>query len=190
MHEQYPRSALVMTEFGAESTMDGPADVKETYAFQERYLQTVFGVVERLDFMNGALYWTLREFAVKPDWDGGAEREGIARDGIHNKGLIHYGSGERKPAWDVAAANFARRPLYASPMPRAVAPSLAEPPRAPAPSILTTAVAGGVLGVLTILAGLLLWLLRDVWRGAGRPGDDDALLQDELSERRRIRAAA
>jgi beta-glucuronidase len=190
MHEQYPRSALVMTEFGAESTMDGPADVKETYAFQERYLQTVFGVVERLDFMNGALYWTLREFAVKPDWDGGAERDGIARDGIHNKGLIHYGSGERKPAWDVAAANFARRPLYASPMPRAVAPSLAEPPRAPAPSILTTAVAGGVLGVLTILAGLLLWLLRDVWRGAGRPGDDDALLQDELSERRRIRAAA
>ncbi len=110
--------------------MEGPSDVKETYAFQERYLRHYLDVIDRLDFMNGAIYWTLREFAVKPQWDGGALRTDVERDSIHNKGLIHYESGERKPAWSTAASAFGRTPLYRSEQPRAFAPSLAEPPRA------------------------------------------------------------
>ncbi|MDQ3739801.1 MAG: hypothetical protein M3389_02545, partial [Actinomycetota bacterium] len=108
----YSRQALVMTEFGAEATMDGPPTEKETYAFQSRYIDSNLSLIKRLGFMSGAIYWTLREFAVKPDWDGGALREDVRRDAIHNKGLIDYRTGERKPAWDVAADHFAQTPLY------------------------------------------------------------------------------
>jgi beta-glucuronidase len=192
MHAQYPRTALVMTEFGAEATMPGPADVKETYAFQAQYLRTKLDVVERLGFMNGALYWTLREFAVKPDWDGGAERTDVTRDAIHNKGLLHYATGEPKPAWEVAVRDFARTPLYTTPMPRAVAPSLADPPVADAPSMRTTALLAILITALIAVAGLMLWLTRELWRpGSSRPSGRDPLVGDELEERRRrIRAAA
>jgi beta-glucuronidase len=106
----YPNQAMVLTEFGAESTMNGPPHEKETYAFQSAYIRRVLGIVERLPFMNGSIYWTLREFAVKPDWDGGAKRD-VPRDSIHNKGLITY-SGRLKPAWRVAEVDFAATPMY------------------------------------------------------------------------------
>lgn len=188
MHAKYPRQALVMTEFGAESTMDGPADVKETYAFQAEYLRRYLDVIDRLDFMNGAIYWTLHEFAVKPQWDGGAQRTDVDRDAIHNKGLITYTGRERKPAWDVAAASFARTPLYRSAQPRAVAASLAEPPAAGPPAVSTALLVGGMLAVLAAMAALLTWLLRDIWRFGGRPAPP--ALADELEQRRRVRAAA
>ena len=38
MRRMYPRQAQVITEFGAESTSTGPRDVKETFAFQSRYV--------------------------------------------------------------------------------------------------------------------------------------------------------
>jgi beta-glucuronidase len=110
LHRLYPRQAMVLTEFGAESTMNGPATEKETYAFQSAYIRRVLGIVERLPFVSGSIYWTLREFAVKPDWDGGAKRD-VPRDSIHNKGLITY-SGRIKPAWRVAEVDFARTPLF------------------------------------------------------------------------------
>ena len=98
MREHYPDKALVMTEFGAEATYDGPANVKETYAFQSNYIRKTLDVVKRESFVSGAIYWTLKEFAVKPAWDGGAKRAGVPRDAIHNKGLITY-DGRLKPAW-------------------------------------------------------------------------------------------
>jgi hypothetical protein len=110
MRKLYPAQALVLTEFGAESTFAGPPGEKETYAFQSRYVQQVLKIVEERPFVGGAIYWTLREFAVKPDWDGGAKRA-VPRDSIHNKGLITY-AGTRKPAWTVAESDFARTPLY------------------------------------------------------------------------------
>jgi beta-glucuronidase len=138
--------------------------------------------------MNGAIYWTLREFAVQPDWDGGAQRAGVARDAIHNKGLLTYEGAKPKPAWAVAERDFTRTPLYTSPMPRPVAPSLARPPVATAPATSTTALAAILLTVLLAIGGLLVWLTRDVWRLGGRP--EPPALADELEERRRIRAAA
>ncbi|MBI5106941.1 MAG: hypothetical protein HZB46_18495, partial [Solirubrobacterales bacterium] len=110
MREMYPRAGLVLTEFGAESTYHGPARTKETYAFQADYARTVLGEADRAPFLSGAIYWTLQEFAVKPDWDGGALRKGVARDAIHNKGLITY-DGRPKPAYDVVKAAIARTPL-------------------------------------------------------------------------------
>jgi hypothetical protein len=110
LRRQYPTAGLVLTEFGAEATMDGPAARKETYAFQADYVRRVLHIVGDLPFMSGAIYWTLKEFAVKPDWDGGAKRD-VARDGIHNKGLIRY-DGRPKPAWGIARADFADTPLF------------------------------------------------------------------------------
>ncbi|MBV9309487.1 MAG: hypothetical protein JOZ73_01565, partial [Solirubrobacterales bacterium] len=67
-HARYPRQALAVSEFGAESFYAGPAQVKGTYAFQSNYIKATMGVLGRLPFMNGAIYWTLREFAVGPNW--------------------------------------------------------------------------------------------------------------------------
>jgi beta-galactosidase len=164
----YSRQALVMTEFGAEATMDGPADLKETYSFQAQYVDANLSLIERLGFMSGAIYWTLREFAVKPDWDGGAERTDVERDAIHNKGLIDYKTGERKPAWDVAASHFAQTPLYRSAPSRAVAAVTTTGPKAEG-GVGSAALTGGVIGILLTFVGAMLWLLRDIWRFGGEP---------------------
>jgi beta-glucuronidase len=164
----YDRQALVMTEFGAEATMDGPEDVKETYAFQANYIDANLSLIRRLGFMSGAIYWTLREFAVKPDWDGGALRTDVVRDGIHNKGLLSYVEGERKPAWDVVARDIDSTPLYRSAPSRAVAAVTGDGPRAEG-GVGSTALTAGVVGLLLTLAGLMLWFLRDIWRLGGEP---------------------
>jgi beta-glucuronidase len=149
MRVKYPDAALVLTEFGAESTFDGPRTTKETYAFQDDYVRQVLGIVDRSPFLGGAIYWTLREFAVKPDWDGGANRR-VPRDGIHNKGLITYG-GARKPAWAVARTNFRATSLYR-------AESLNAASGAGISGVLAWAIVLGIVVLLVIDA----WLLRDV----------------------------
>ena len=110
-HARYPGKALLMTEFGAEATYAGPATRPGTFAFQTRYIQQVLATVGALPFIGGAIYWTLREFAVKPHWDGGPPRPKIPYTSIHHKGLIDY-TGTPKPAFGVTAQLFARTPLY------------------------------------------------------------------------------
>jgi hypothetical protein len=119
MHRLYPRQAMVMTEFGAEATMHGAATQKQTFEFQSQYVRSTLAAVRALPFMNGAIYWTLREFAVKPDWIGGAPAgtPGLLHDSIHHKGLLTY-AGQPKPAWGVLRAAFAATPLFA-PLPAA-----------------------------------------------------------------------
>ena len=111
-HSRYPNLAVAVSEFGAESLFDGPATTKGTYEFQSNYVQKTLGVVDRLPFMNGAIYWTLREFAVSPGWTGGiALPAGTVPDGIHHKGLIAY-DGTDKPAFGVAKQLFAQQPSF------------------------------------------------------------------------------
>jgi beta-glucuronidase len=188
MHRSYPRQALVMTEFGAEATMNGPATVKETYAFQAAFLRRYLDIVEKRPFLSGAIYWTLREFAVKPEWDGGAERTGIARDSIHNKGLLRYGDGTPKPAWSIAASDFGKTAMYTTATPRAVAASLDEVPVRANPSTTTIAVTAAILGALLLLTGVLLWALRGVWRHGDRPAPP--IYADPEPGERRLRAVA
>lgn len=107
----YPRQAQIITEFGAESTFSGPRTEKETYQFQSDYVARTLRVVDQEPWLAGAIYWTAREFYVKPDWDGGARRSGVVRDALHNKGLLHY-DGARKPAFDEARRLFAARAVY------------------------------------------------------------------------------
>ena len=168
MHAKYPSQALVMTEFGAEATEPGPADVKQTYEFQTRYLERSLDIIDRLGFMGGAIYWTSREFAVKPRWDGGAQP--LVRDSIHNKALIAY-DGTPKPAYDVARAAFRATPLYRDDPAAVARAELAESPAIAQRTLL-------VLGVLGFVAALLVLdglCLRDIWRYRPRDAEVVAL---------------
>jgi beta-glucuronidase len=137
---------MVMTEFGAEANVNGPATVKQTYAFQSDYVQHTLGIVGSLPFMSGAIYWTLREFAVKPGWDGGAGRTDIPRDSFHHKGLISY-AGVLKPAFNTAAGLFAATPLYGLP---GVLP-------APAPAPVDILLLSAIFLALALLIGVSVW---------------------------------
>jgi beta-galactosidase/beta-glucuronidase len=178
MRAMYPDAGLVLTEFGAESTMTGPVGEKETYAFQEVYTRKILGVVKSAPTLSGAIYWTLREFAVKPKWDGGAQRSGVERDAIHNKGLVTY-DGRPKPAWNVLRDDIRRTPLVRGDADVAYA--------------LNTRVADhdrGRIGAgvaIGILVALLVLLAVDVWAFFGWRG---AILADDRDTRERRRRGA
>lgn len=107
MHRRYPGQSFVMTEFGAEATRSGPVEEKGTYEFQADYVNRVMDVITGNDFMDGGLYWTVREFAVKPAWLGGIDPSFDPHpDAIHNKALISY-DGFVKPAFDVMKQRIA-----------------------------------------------------------------------------------
>jgi hypothetical protein len=163
MHAKYPRQALVMTEFGAEGTEPGPADVKQTYAFQSDYLSRNLDIIDRLGFMGGAIYWTAREFAVKPHWDGGAQP--LVRDSIHNKALIAY-DGAPKPSFQVARAAFRATPLYRDDPAAVARAQLAEPGSV----FLRTLLVIGVFGLVGSLLLVDALCLRDIWRHRPRGG--------------------
>ncbi|HWF54121.1 MAG TPA: glycoside hydrolase family 2 TIM barrel-domain containing protein [Solirubrobacteraceae bacterium] len=144
-HSRYPSQALVISEYGAEAFYDGPVTTKGTYEFQSNYLQETYRVLDRLTFMNGSIYWTLREFAVNPGWTGGAVLpQGYTPDGIHHKGLLAY-DGTPKPAFAVAQQLFAQVPGYVtnpkayaapkSPTPKATSTSTNPLAALPAPSV-------------------------------------------------------
>jgi hypothetical protein len=107
----YPRQAQIITEFGAEATHSGPASRKQTYEFQSNYVRDTLRIAAHFPWLAGAIYWTAREFYVKPHWDGGAHIPGNRRDALHNKGLLHY-DGTAKPAFNTAHHLFANTPVY------------------------------------------------------------------------------
>lgn len=154
MRRLYPAQGLEVTEFGAESTFAGPATEKETFAFQTDYLKNVLAIIERRPFIGGAIYWTLREFAVKPHWVGGFTRPGVARDSIHHKGLITY-AGRRKPAWAVAEKEFAGLSDFRSVSPAAAA------------GVPDDTGGGGALVAVGMALGLLALLIVDGWAVTG-----------------------
>ena len=161
MRDKYPGKALVMTEFGAEATDPGPANSKQTYAFQQNYLKRNLDIVDRLGFMGGAIYWTTREFAVKPHWDGGGHP--ATRDSIHNKGLIAY-DGKIKPAFTTAQDAFRATALYRDD-PEAVARAQLSEPYS---FILRTLLLIFGLGLVFGLLALDALCLRDIWRALRR----------------------
>jgi ribosomal protein S9 len=176
MRAMYPSAGLVLTEFGAESTMTGPATEKQTYAFQEVYTRDVLGAVRAAPTLSGAIYWTLQEFAVKPLWDGGAKLPGADRNAIHHKGLITY-DGRPKPAYDVLRKDIKNTPLVRSDADVAFA--------------LDTRVPVGDRGrvglgvAIAVLIAMLALLAADVWAFFGWRG---AILADDRDTRRRRRA--
>ena len=161
MRAKYPGRALVITEYGAEANQPGPANVKQTYAFQTAYIKRNLEIVDRLGFMGGAIYWTTREFAVKPHWDGGAHP--AIRSSIHHKGLISY-DGQTKPAFALARKEFRATPLYRDDPAAVARAQLSEP----GSIVLRTLLTLTVLALVSALLALDAWCLREIWR-AVRP---------------------
>lgn len=112
-HQSYPHQALVISEFGAEAFYSGSPLEKGSYQFQSDYVKSTLDALDGLPFMNGSIYWTLREFAVRPDWTGGLP-PGVTgpTNGLTYKALITYG-GTDKPAFSVAQHMFADPPAFA-----------------------------------------------------------------------------
>jgi beta-glucuronidase len=95
MRRCYPKQALAVTEFGAEANRDGPAEERGTFQFQQGFVKWQLDQLDKKTFLSGATYWALREFRVRPTWDGGNPRP---EPPFHQKGLLTM-TGEKKPAW-------------------------------------------------------------------------------------------
>jgi beta-glucuronidase len=107
--------------------------------------------------MGGAIYWTAREFAVKPKWDGGAHP--AVRDSIHNKALITY-DGKIKPAFSAAQEAFKATPLYRDDPAAVVRAELS----ASGALFWRALLFLGAVGFVVALLALDAWCLRDIWR--------------------------
>jgi beta-glucuronidase len=99
MHAYYPRLALFITEYGAESNRHGAVDEKGTYEFQNDWLSFQNSVFDSKPFINGAIVWILRDFKVRPGWDGGNPSP---QPPYNQKGISDQ-LGNRKPVFDVLA---------------------------------------------------------------------------------------
>jgi len=93
----YPRHAIMATEFGVEANREGPVEEKGTYAFQEDWINYTLSVFDSKPWLSGAIYWTLQEFRVRPDWEGGNPRPG-PNPVMHQKAVITL-SGDKKPGF-------------------------------------------------------------------------------------------
>jgi beta-galactosidase/beta-glucuronidase len=91
----YPDKAIFITETGAEANRDGAVEERGTYQFQQAFANYHYGVYATKPWLSGALWWTLEEFRVRPNWEGGNPWPDSP---IHQKGLITM-QGVKKPAF-------------------------------------------------------------------------------------------
>lgn len=104
MRACYPNKAIFVSEFGAEANRDGPVEEKGTFQFQQDFVNFHLGTYSTRPWLSGAIYWALQEFRVRPNWDGGNPRPNSP---VHEKGLLRYNDGSRKPAWFDVQRSFA-----------------------------------------------------------------------------------
>ena len=110
VHEANPDLPIVITEFGAEASRSGPVEQKGTYEFQRKFALDHIAIHSSKRFVNGSIYWALRDFRVHQTWQGGAPPE-FATPPWHNKSLIDE-TNVRKPAFLSVARVFRRtKPL-------------------------------------------------------------------------------
>ena len=101
MRSCHPSKALLVTEFGAEANRFGAPTEKGTYEFQQDFLKFHLGVFATKPWLSGAVYFPLREFLVRPGWDGGNP---VPNPPFHQKAVLSY-DGVAKPAYyDLQAA--------------------------------------------------------------------------------------
>ena len=110
--QNYGEQAIVATEYGAEMFEDAPEDptVKGTHQFGIDWINRTQDILDRSPDLSGTIYWTLREFAIRPGWSGGANI--INQGSLHRKGVLGYFSGAPKPAYEVLKERLSRAPLY------------------------------------------------------------------------------
>jgi hypothetical protein len=87
VHASNPNLPLVITEYGAEASKYGPVEQRGTYEFQRKFAIDHLRVHVSKPYVNGSIWWALRDFRVHPQWEGGAPPE-FAMPPWHNKSLI------------------------------------------------------------------------------------------------------
>src|ERR671924_597044 len=97
VHAANPSLPLMITEFGAEAKGPGPVEQPGTYEFQDKFLQDHLAVHASKPYINGSIYWALRDFRVHPTWEGGAP-VGWSQPPWNNKSLIEE-TNQPKPAF-------------------------------------------------------------------------------------------
>lgn len=105
----YPRTAIAVTEFGAEANRDGPLEEKGTYQFQDDFVRFHLGVFATKPWLAGSVYWALQEFRVRPFWGGGNPWPASP---VHQKGLVRL-DWSKKPAFAALAGAHAKVRQYA-----------------------------------------------------------------------------
>lgn len=101
-HARFPKQGLFLTEFGAEANRAGPASQKGTYGFQRSFLDKTLTVFDQDPMVSGAVVWALRDFPVRPGWDGGNPKPTppYLFKGVYGK------TGGKKPAFSVVKRHF------------------------------------------------------------------------------------
>src|SRR3954462_3815653 len=113
MRACHPTKALLVTEFGAVANRFGSPAEKGTFEFQEDFLKFHLDVFAQNPWLSGAVYFPLREFLVRPGWDGGNP---IPSPPFHQKGVLTY-AGSAKPAYFDLLAAYRATQQYPAPAP-------------------------------------------------------------------------
>ena len=104
----YPSKAIFISEFGAEANRSGPAEEKGTYEYQQDFIGYHLGVYAQKPWLSGTLYWAIKEFRVRPEWEGGNPRPDPP---LHQKGVVGY-DGTRKPGFSTIQQLFSATDQY------------------------------------------------------------------------------
>jgi beta-glucuronidase len=118
IHAENPDLPLVITEYGAEAALHGAAEQKGTFEFQRKFAVDHLRVHASKPYVNGSIWWALRDFRVHPQWSGGAP-EGYTQPPWHNKSLIEENNGRKDVYFDLRKRWRKTKPL----LPRGRAPA-------------------------------------------------------------------
>jgi beta-glucuronidase len=110
VHAANPNLPLVITEYGAEAARNGPVEQKGTFEFQRKFATDHLRVHASKPYVNGSIWWALRDFRVHPQWLGGAPAE-YATPPWHNKSLIEENNGRKQIYFDMRARWRKTKPL-------------------------------------------------------------------------------
>jgi beta-glucuronidase len=97
VHKAYPKTPLVITEYGAEASRHGPVTQRGSYEFQTDYMKKHLAIHASKKYVNGSIAWALKDFRVTPEWLGGAPAA-WGTPPWHNKSLIEE-TGKPKPVF-------------------------------------------------------------------------------------------
>lgn len=113
LHRLFPDKPIVITELGAiGSPRVTPPGAFGGLRFQASLLARRIAGLRGLPGLSGEIVWSLRDYALRPDFDGGSVlklRPGLrVTPGLNEKGLYDY-AGRPKPAFAAVRRAFARR---------------------------------------------------------------------------------
>lgn len=111
MRALFPDKVIAVTEVGAESSDANSPGAPGGLAFHAELLERRLATYARVDGLDGALVWNLRDFLLRPDFRGGSIEDAypgrIPTPGVNAKGLFTR-AGEPKPAAEVVREGLAR----------------------------------------------------------------------------------